>query len=201
MAERLGHIGNVLATAGGADPFADAGAGGLVDVRPLQGFLEQRAGVGQQQVTFAIFDRAGVGQGENRLAAVALASRHRADGAGGRDGGLRGVADAVAPDPFDDRVPVQRRAAPIVHIRRERRGWLPFEILRIVDAALDRQERAAFLRQLDARQHAVVADEFHDLGRELLALRRAVAHAQRVHQVAQPHDAQADTAGAQGRFA
>ena len=89
---------------------------------PLQRLLEQRAGVGQQQIAIAVLHRAGVGQGEDRLAAVAFAARHGADGAGGRDGRLGRVADAVAPDAGDDLIPVEGGAAPVVRIRRERRG-------------------------------------------------------------------------------
>ncbi len=54
--------------------------------------------------------------------------------------------------------------------------------------------------QFDAGAHGVIADEFHHLGGEFLAFRRAVADAGVVHQVSQAHDAQADAAGALGGF-
>ena len=57
--------------------------------------FELRAGVGQLQVFAVVVDVADVGQGEDRLAAVAFAAGHGGDGAGGGDGGLGGVADAV----------------------------------------------------------------------------------------------------------
>jgi hypothetical protein len=57
--------------------------------------FEQRAGVGQLQVFAVVVDVADVGQGEDRLAAVAFAAGHGGDRAGGGDGGLGGVADAV----------------------------------------------------------------------------------------------------------
>ena len=61
------------------------------------------------------------------------------------------------------------------------------------------QEGAARCGQVDARAHAVVAHILHDLRGELLAFVAAVADAQLVHQVAQPHDAEADAAGTEGR--
>ena len=83
----------------------------LRPARADQGFFKQRAGVGELQVLAVVVDMADVGQGEDRLAAVAFAAGHGGNGAGGGDGGLGGVADAVQADTGGHPVPVQRRAA------------------------------------------------------------------------------------------
>ena len=74
-----------------------------------QRVLEGGRGVGQLEVFAVVVDVADVGQGEDRLAAVALAAGDGGDGAGGGDGGLGGVADAVVADAGDNRVPIDRR--------------------------------------------------------------------------------------------
>ncbi len=54
------------------------------------------------------------------------------------------------------------------------------------------RERPALFGQGDAGSHGVIAHELHHLAGELLPLLRAVAHAERVHQVGQAHNAQPD---------
>ena len=49
--------------------------------------------------------------------------------------------------------------------------------------------------QFDAGAHTVVADELDDGPGQRLAFLAAVAHADAIKQIAQPHDAQADAAG------
>ena len=80
-----------------------------------------RAGIGQLQVFAVIVDVADIGQRKDRFAAVAFAAGHRGDRAGGGDGGLGGVADAVALDAGDDAGPIQCRAVPVVGVRHQ--GW------------------------------------------------------------------------------
>ena len=46
----------------------------------------------------------------------------------------------------------------------------------------------------------MIAHKLHDLPRQFLRFFRAVAHAQRVHHIGQPHDAQADAAHPMRRF-
>ncbi len=81
-----------------------------------QGALEQRAGIGQLQVLAVVVDVADVGQGEDRLAAVAFAAGHGGNGAGRGDGGLGGVADAMLADALDDGVPIDRGAAQVTRV-------------------------------------------------------------------------------------
>ena len=78
-------------------------------------------------------------------------------------------------------------------------GRLPLHatgLLIIIDTAGKGQERGAFLGQFNALGHAVVAHKFHDLPGKLLAFQAAIANAQLVHHVTQPHNAQANAAGA-----
>ena len=103
---------------------------GLVQAGALERGLEQRAGIGQLEVAAAVLDGAGVGQGEDGLAAVAFAAGDGADGAGGRDGGLGGVADAVLLDAVDDACPIEGRAAPVVACKGAKgTGRLPAQVL------------------------------------------------------------------------
>ena len=74
--------------------------------------FEQWTGVGQLEVTLAVLDGARVRQGEHGFTAVALAAGHGADGAGGCNGGLRRVADAVLFDPGNDLRPNPAPGAP-----------------------------------------------------------------------------------------
>ena len=117
VADVGGHLGHILAGAAvpslrstiawrfsGSIPASD------------QGLFEERAGVGQLQVLAVVVDVADVGQGEDRLAAVAFAAGHGGDGAGGGDGGLGGVADAVLADAGRPRCPIDGRAAKIVRV-------------------------------------------------------------------------------------
>ena len=108
---------------------------GFADAGPISASFKQRAGVGELQVLALVVDVADVGQGKHRLAAVAFAAGHRGDGAGGRDGGLGGVADAVLPDAAHDLVPVDRRAAPTGACRARASWAVASSVLRVVDAA------------------------------------------------------------------
>ena len=141
-----------------------------------------------------------VGQRKDRLTAVALTASHRGDCPGRRNGGLRGVADAVRLDALHDRVPADGGAAVVVSVGHLRLGGLPAHVIHVVDRALYGRERSALLRQLDAGLHGVIAHELHHLRAELLPLGGAVAHAGVVHQVRQAHDAQADAARPVGRL-
>jgi len=143
---------------------------------------------------------ADVGQGKDRLATVTFTVGHGRDGAGRGDGILGAVADAVRLDPGGDGLPVQRRAAPVVAVGRDRAGRRPLEILRVVETAADGRERAALAGQLDAGAHGVEAHKLHDLPGQLLPLFGTVAHAQAVHDVGQAHDPQADAPHAMGRL-
>src|SRR5690606_33310971 len=125
-----------------------------------------------------------VSQREDRLAAVPFAARDGGDGACRRDGRLRCVAYAVLLDAFDDTAPIELWPAPRLARIDQRPGRTPFQILRIVDAALDRREGSAAAGQVDARAHAVVADDLHDLAGQLLPLFAAIAHAEVVPHVA-----------------
>ena len=123
----------------------------------------------------------------------------------GRNGQLGRVADAVLLDALHDFVPVQFGTAPVRLGTAAQPvgpgGRLPFEVLRVVDAALDAGEGPPLPGQFDAGFHGMEADEFHDLGRELLGLPGAVADAVDVHQVGQAHDAQTDaTVAVRGLF-
>ena len=165
------------------------------EVQPFERLLKERARVEQLDILVAVLEMAHVPQCEDRLAAVALAAAHRRNRAGRRDRRLRGIADPAAADAVADPVPVELGAAPIAAVGRERLRMLPAHPTLqcvIVDAAFERQERRARIRQLDTLLHAVIAHELHHLRRELLPRFAAVADAQFVHQVAQAHDAQPD---------
>ncbi len=112
-----------------------SGAGFFIQPGADQGFLEERAGVGELQVLAVVVHVPDVGQGEDRLAAVALAAGHGGDGAGGGDGGLRGVADAVQADIGGHPVPVHLGARPVVLIGHDAEGRFPGEVLGVVDAS------------------------------------------------------------------
>ncbi len=191
----------MLATADLVDLGDDLIPRGLIQPGRQQGALEQGAGVLQLQVLTVVVDVADVGQGEDRLAAVALDAGHGGDGSRGGDGRLGGVADAVALQVGRQPLPVQRRAAVVVFAGHQRARRFPAEVVRVVDAARDGQERAAVVGQIDAGAHGVVAHELHDRPGQRLPLRAAVAHADAVEQVAQAHDAQADAPGVQRRLA
>ena len=135
-----------------------------------------------------------------RFAAVAFASGHSGDSAGGGDGGLGRVADAVLADAADHFVPVHFRTTPVVLVGEDGDRGLPFQVFRIVHAAFDRGERAAGFCQPDAGQHGVITDKFHDLSGEFLALRRAIADPCGVHQVGQAHQAHPNAPRALGGF-
>jgi len=96
--------------------------------------------------------------------------------------------------------PIHRRAAPIVRVRHNGLRRLPGQCIGVIDAALDGRERAAFLRQLHAGQHGMIAHKLDHLCGKLLPLRRAVADAAVVHQIAQAHNAQANAPGIEGGF-
>ena len=94
---------------------------------------------------------ADVGQGEDRLAAVAFAAGHGGDGAGGGDGGLGGVADAVLAGCRATMLSQSTAGRPqSCWYGDERSGRLPGQVLGVVDAALDGREGAALAGQLDA---------------------------------------------------
>ena len=162
--------------------------------------FEGGAGIGQGEILAVIIDVAHIGQGKDRFAAVTFAAGDGGDRPGGGDGGLGGVADAVFQDAVRDAGPIDDRAVPVVDVIHQRGGRLPGEVVGVIDAALDGRESAAFVRQLDAGAHGMVADEFHDLRGELQAFVAAVADAGVVHQITQPHDTQADAAGVMRGF-
>ena len=137
---------------------------------------------------------ADVCQGKHRLAAVSFTSGYRGNRPGGGNRCLGCVADTIALDAIDDRLPIQRRASKISLVRSNRPRWLPNQVVRVVNAALDRRERPALPGQFNAGLHGSVTHKFHHLGAELLAFRRAIADAGVVHQVAQAHNPQADAA-------
>ena len=166
----------------------------------LERFFEVGAGVIEGKVLAVIVHMAGVCQGKDRFAAVAFAASYRGDRTGGRDGGLGGVADAIALDADGSLHPIHRRATPVVCVFDDGLGGFPGDIGGVVDAALDGGESAAFPGKLDAGEHGMVAHEFHHLRGEFLPGGGTVAHAHVVHQVRQPHDSQPDPAGALGGF-
>ena len=142
-----------------------------------------------------------VREGKDRLATVALAAGDGGDRSGGSDGRLGGVADPVEPHPLHDGMPIERRPAEVLNVGGERRRRRPAQVVRIVQAAPDGDERPALFGQLDARLHAVEPDELHHLGGKLERLVRPIAHPDVVHDVAQAHDAEPDAPGPQGGFA
>ena len=88
-------------------------------------------------------------------------------------------------------------------MRKERIRRLPLHTAGlpiIVDAAFKGQEGTPILGQVDALLHTVEAHKFHHLGGKFLSFLAAVANTDFVHQIAQPHNAQADAAGAVGCF-
>ncbi len=84
------------------DAVAEIGA----QSRAFQRAHEQGTGVGEIDFVVTILEMTDVGQGKGRLAAIGLTTGDGGDGAGGRHGGLRRVADAIGPDPLHDLVPV-----------------------------------------------------------------------------------------------
>ena len=200
LAQGAGQVLDILAMALSDDLVDDGLLGGVIQAGFLEGLGKERAGVGELEVLAVVVDVADVGQGEDRLAAVALAAGDGGDGAGGGDSGLGSVADAVLLDALEDLLPIEGRAAKIALVALERRGRLPGELFGIVDAALDGGEGTALLGEINAGAHGVVADELHDLGDELLAFFGAVTDAGEIHQVGEAHNAQADAAGLQGGF-
>ena len=102
--------------------------------------LEHGAGVGELEILAVVVDVADVGQGEDGFTAVAFTAGDGGDGAGGGDGGLGGVADAVALDAFDDRLPIQVGAVPVLLVLKGRDRGLPEEVVGVVDAAADGRE-------------------------------------------------------------
>src|SRR5262249_27116995 len=133
-------------------------------------------------------------------AAVSFAARNGGNRSGWRNGHLRTVANAMLLDPGDNLRPIQERTAPVPGKRKQRLWRRPFQIFRIVDAALDGRKRAALLRQFDAGPHAVPPDELKDLPGEFLALFAAVTHTQAIHQITEAHDAQPYTANTMRSF-
>ncbi len=65
-------------------------------------------------------------------------------------------------------IPIDNWTPKIAFVCRNRLRWLPRDVIWIIEAAFNCRERALLAGQLDAREHAVVADKFHDLGGELL---------------------------------
>ncbi len=175
MAQALGQICQVLARAIGGHVLLDVRLLVLTQGSGVERLLEERAGVIQLDVAIAVLKVANVPERKHRLAAIAFAAHHGGNGAGRRHGGLGSVAQAVLLDAADNRRPVELRALPVARIRLERRRRLPLhaaQLLRVIDAVGEGQERAALLGQLDALLHAVVTHKLHDLGGKLLALLR-----------------------------
>ena len=199
----FGQFGQILAGAVSSNELLDLLLARLAQIGLVERLLEERTGVGQFDVVVAILEVADVTQREDRLAAITLAAADSSNGAGGRHRGLSGIANAVHLDAVDDFAPVEGGASPVAAVFEERLRRLPLHaagLFVVVDAAFVGQERATFLGQFDALLHTVEAHKLHHLCGEFLPFLAAVANADFVHQVAQPHDAQADATGAVGRF-
>jgi len=104
-----------------------------------------------------------VSQGKHRLAAVTLAACHGANRAGGGDGGLGGVADAVLPDARNNFIPIHNWSPPIQAVFNQWCWRLPGQVIGVVNAAFDDREGTFFLGQCHASAHGVVTHEFHHL--------------------------------------
>ncbi len=76
-------------------------------------------------------------------------------------------------------------AAPIVLVWRQRLGSCPAHVIHVIDRAFDGRERTAFLSQLNAGLHGVIAHKLHNLRAEFLAQLRSITYADVVHQVGQ----------------
>jgi hypothetical protein len=198
--DMLRDLGHVLAGARLVDLLHDAADRVVVQASLAQRALKERAGVLERDLPSLVVDVARIGQREHRLAAVTLAARDRGDGPGWCDSQASAVADAVLLDSRDDLGPVQGRATPIVRVRHQRLRRLPCEVVRVINAARNRGEGAALLGQRNAGPHGVEAHELDHLAGEFLPLDRAIAYAEQVHHVSQPHDPQPDPPHAEGRF-
>jgi len=104
-----------------------------------------------------------VSQRKHWLAAIALAACNGAYCAGGGDGGLGSVADAVLPDASNNFIPIHNWPAPIQAVFNQWCWRLPGQVIGVVYAAFDNREGAFFLGQCHARAHGVVTHEFHHL--------------------------------------
>ncbi len=201
----LGDFLYALAAAGRRHFLEDALAGLRVNVCFFEGFDKRRAEVAQGQRLALVLHVAGVREREDGLATVALHTGDGGDGACRRDGELGGVANSVRANSRHDAFPRQGRTAPIVARAAVQPdgpvGRLPGQRVGIVDAALDGGEGSALLRQLDAGLHGVIADEFHQLRREILRGLAAVGDPQVNQDVRQTHDPQSDAPGAIRRLA
>lgn len=192
LADGLWQLRDALAGPSFDDLIEDALAGLSDQPRLVESRDELRADVRQEDVAFLLLDTARVRECEDRLAAVTLAASDSADGARRCDRRLGGVADPVVLDPFDDVRPLDVWPAKVGLVRLKRGRRNPSDVLRVVDAAVDRLERPALLCQGDRRHHGVVPDELHHLTAEVEALAGPVPHAQAVSEVGEAHDADAD---------
>jgi len=195
LANMLRKLFDMLATAMFNDLIDDQFLRFFGQACRVESFLEEGADIVEEQVVALIVDMADISEGEDGLAAVAFAACHRSDCTGRGDGGLGGIADAVGFDAINDPLPVQFRSLPVAFIGAERGRNLPGEVIRVVDAALDHGEGAKFFRHFHAGFHREVADKLHHLTAEFQRFLRAITHTAVVHQIRQPHDAQADAAG------
>ena len=192
ITHRLRNFEDVLAGAFAHHLLHDLLAFLFAQAELLQRFIEARAGVGQFQVLAVIVDVPDIRQREDGFTAVAFTTGDSGDGPGRRNRGLGCIANAVLFDALHHRIPLDLGSAPVILIVSQRRRRLPLHIVHIVDGILDRGERSALLGKLHARHHRVIAHELHHLRAELLTFLRAITHARVIHQIRQPHDAQAD---------
>ncbi len=147
--QRCGDFLHRLATARLRYLFKDPFAGFGVELRFFQRFDKSRAEIAQGQRLSLVLNVARVRQGENRLAAIPFDAGNGGDGACGRYGELRGVADAVSAYPIGDRLPCDGRAAPVAAWAFAKPGGpgrrLPGERFGIVAAAANGGERPPHL--------------------------------------------------------
>ncbi len=99
-----------------------------------------------------------------------------------------------------DFCPIEIGTPEMAFVGAECGGWRPTQVLRIIDASLNRFERTARFGQLDAGLHRVEAHKLHHLCREFLSFLRAIADSHVVHEISKSHDPQSDPACGIRRF-
>ena len=118
--DRFGQRENILAGAMLHDLFDDLLAGFPNQASFFESQAETRAGIGQLQIPALVVNVPDIGQGEDRLTAVAFTTSHRGNGAGRSNGGLGGVTNAEFLDAFQDIIPIHQRATPVTLVRSKR---------------------------------------------------------------------------------
>ena len=172
--------------------FIDAVSMGVVQARFLQHLVKHRAGVGEFPLPLILPRRleelSHIGEGEHRFAAVPFRPGNGGNRSGGGDRCLRPVPNTVLFDSGHHSLPIDLRPPEIPFVGIEGRRRLPNQLLWIIDRTLDRQEGFALPGEIDRGAHRMVADEFHDLRRQLQPILPAIGNSESVHRIGQSHD-------------